>query len=412
MISRIHRARACLARIGLLALLSLCPLSALGADYMDWTQYRGPNRDGVSSEAGWLCEWPPEGPRQLWKTSIGTGFASMAVVGGRVYAFGHDEQAGLDSVFCLDAETGQEIWKHAYPCEIRDKQHEGGPCGTPAVAGKKVLTISKMADFHCLDAETGKVVWYKDLKKELGAKVPSWSFSGSPLILNQLVIIDVGRIAAFDIVTGDLVWKTKDYGAAYSSPVAFDLGNRKGLAVFPEIGLVVLDAKDGKEIARHAWETSFGVNAATPIVLGNKIFLSSGYNRGCTLLELGSGRSPNVLWENTNMRNHFNTSVYHEGHFYGFDDNKLACLDETTGGVKWTRDGMGKGSLTLADGKLIILSDKGELVIANAAPSAYEELSRAQILGGKCWTVPVLSGHRVYARNARGDLVCIDLRKG
>jgi outer membrane protein assembly factor BamB len=219
-------------------------------------------------------------------------------------------------------------------------------------------------------------------------------------------------VAAFEKKTGNLVWKSaENYGAGYASPVAFDLNGKRCVAVFNAYGLVVLSVADGKELSKFPWDTSYEVNAATPLINGNEVFISSGYDRGAALLRLG-GQNPQVVWENRNMRNHFNTCVVWNGHIYGFDDNKLACLDYKTGNALWSRPGLGKGSLTLADGKLIILSERGELVTAEADPAGFREISRAHVLGGKCWTAPVLYGGKIFCRNAQGDLVCLDVRAG
>jgi len=381
-----------------------------GEGTMDWPQYRGPNRNGISGETGWLTEWPKSGPKALWKTSIGTGFSTVSVVDGRVYAMGHAGE--LDTVFCFDAETGKQLWKYSYECPIRDKQHEGGPAATPAVTDKYVFTLSREADFYCLDAKTGNKVWYQDLTETIGAGIPEWAYAGSPLIYNDWAIHDMGMVVAFEAATGKVVWKTKDYGAAYSSPAPMNLNGRSCIAVLPKTGLAVLDASDGSEIAFHPWETRYDVNAATPLVDGNRVFISSGYNRGCTFVEIDEKGQVKVLWENKNMRNHFNSSVLWKGCIYGFDEDELACLDSKTGAKMWSKDGLGKGSLVVAEGKLIVLSDSGELVLAEASFAGYQELGRVQVLGGKCWTVPVLSGHRIYARNAGGDLVCVDVRGG
>lgn len=192
-----------------------------------------------------------------------------------------------------------------------------------------------------------------------------------------------------------------------------NLDGRAAFAAFPEFGLVVIDAKDGSEICRHEWETNYGVNAAMPIVTGNKVFISSGYNRGCALLEITEGAAK-VLWENTNMRNQMNPCILWEGHLYGFDDKSLACIDYETGETKWSEGGLGKGSLTFADGKLICLSDRGELVLVKAIPTGYEELSRLQVLGGRdLWTQPVIAEGKIFARNnAQGDLVAVDVSGG
>jgi len=392
--------------ISALAFPLLATIGSVQAE--DWNQFRGPNQDGVSPETGWVADWANQEPEIVWRARLGTGYSSMSVVDGKVYAMGHID--GKDILYCFDAASGDEVWRYEYDAEIRDKQHEGGPASTPAVDGDKVYTASRDGRLFCLNKDKGNLIWVKDLTETVNAVIPTWAFAASPIIWNQYVVIDVGRTVALDKQSGDVVWKSQDYGSAYSTPAPIDLGDRQAFAAFPEFGLVVLDAKDGSEICRHEWETDYGVNAAMPLVIGNKVFISSGYNRGCALIEIAGG-SANVLWENTNMRNHMNPCVYHEGYLYGFDEKALACLDFQTGNTKWTQDGLGKGSLILSDGKLICLSDRGELVIVKADPSGYQEVSRTQVLGGRnLWTQPVLSGKTIYARNNdKGDLVAVDV---
>ncbi|MCG3197926.1 MAG: Outer membrane protein assembly factor BamB [bacterium] len=394
----------------LLTLLAVFPPVARGADPsagLDWPQYGGVMRNFTSEETGWNRDWAAREPAVVWSHEIGIGFSSMAVAGGRVYAMGYADDK--DTVFCFDATTGDEIWKHSYPAPLLDKYYEGGPGGSPTVDGDRVYTLSKTGDFFCFDAATGKIHWQKNIKTEHGAKQPEWAFACSPLIEGDWVILEVGKTLAFDRKSGKLIWESSDYGAAYSTPVAFDLNGRRCLAVFPEHGLVILDAKNGKEISKQRWETNYGVNAASPVVQGNKVFVSSGYNRGCGLFELTPTGEAKPVWENKNMRNHFSTTLLWKGHLYGFDESDLKCLDLATGEEKWFQDGLGKGSLMIADGNLVILSEKGELVLAEPSPEGYKELGRTQILSGKCWTVPVLSHGRLFARNAKGDLVCVDL---
>lgn len=388
----------------------LCALILVGggAYASDWPTYGGPTRNWTSTETGWLSQWSAEGPKKLWEAEVGIGFSSFTVADGKVYTMGWADEK--DTVFCFDAETGQKIWTHSYPAALLDKMHEGGPCGTPTVDGDKVYTLSKVGDFFCLDAATGKVIWSKDVKAVLGAVVPEWAFAGSALIEGQMVILDVGIIAAFDKASGEVLWKTEDYKAAYSTPSAVDLEGTRCLLCFPEYGLVILDMKTGKELSKFRWETKYGVNAASPIVLGNKVFLSSGYNKGCVLLEMSLGKEPVVIWQNKKLRTQMNTAVLYNGFFYGFDEDVLTCLDMKTGKPTWEQEDLGKGSLMLADGKFIILSDKGELVIAEANSEAFKEISRSQVLGTKCWTVPVLANGRIYCRNASGNVVCVDVK--
>jgi len=379
---------------------------AKGADNVpDWYQWRGPNRDGISTEKGWLSVWSEGSPKVLWRVSVGVGYSSVSVSSGRVYTMGNVEK--MDTVYCLDADTGDVVWQYSYPCEAKGEGHPGS-AATPTVDGKPVYTLSRDGDLFCFDTDSGEVIWSKVLPRDFNAKAPEWGFSCSPLVLDNWLILDVGQTLALDKATGELIWKSKDYGASYSSPIAFRLDGKSRLAVFPASGLVILNAENGQQLSRYPWKTKYDVNAVTPIVSGDKVFISSGYNTGGALIQI-SGSKPKVIWKNKNMRNHFNSCVLWKGHLYGFDESTLKCLDFQTGAVKWKKRGLGKGSLMLADGKLIIMGDKGDLVIAEASPDSFQEISRAKVLSGLCWTVPVLSGGKLYCRNHPGDLVCLDV---
>jgi len=379
----------------------------------DWPNWRGPNHNGISSETGWLATWPQEGPKILWKRSIGIGFASMAVSNGRVYATGNIDDNDL--LYCLDAVTGEEIWKKSYPCPLFAKSHEGGPCATPTVDGDAVYTFSKNGDAIRFEAATGRIVWHRNVNKELDCKRPTWYFSGSLLVAGDLVVLNAGTYGvALNKADGSVAWQNGKSASGYSTPVPCRLGNQKSVvfAVCKEV--VAVEPSTGKILWKLPWETDYDINAADVIVSGDTVFISSGYNKGCVLLEV-NGDGVTKLWANKDMRNQVNSSVLWEGHLYGFDGQvggggKLTCLDFKTGRVEWSQAGMGTGSLMLADGKLIILGEKGRLVIAAASPDGYRELASAQILSGKCWTVPVFANGRIYARNAEGQLVCVDVR--
>jgi len=393
-------------------LICVCSVTSFAAD---WYQWRGPNRDGISNEKGWSSTWPESGPKKLWEKSLGVGYATAAVSNGRVYTMGNADKT--DTVYCLNADTGAEIWKHSYPCATESGGHPG-PASTPTVDGEEVYTLSREGDLYCFNKASGDVIWHKNIK-DFSAKSPEWDFACSPLILGDMIIIDAGMAIALSKSNGNLIWNTKDYGESwglksqgggYSSPHAFQLDGVPRLAVFNSSGLVILDPKNGKELNIHPWRTDWNVNAATPIVSGDKVFISSGYNVGCALLQM-DGNNLSVVWQSKDMRNHFNNCVLWEGHLYGFDESQLRCLDWETGDVKWTKRGMGKGSLMIADGKLIIMSDKGQLVIAEASPDSFNELASAKVLSGLCWTVPVLSGGKIYCRSHPGVLICLDVSK-
>lgn len=384
-------------------------VSTAAAD--DWPRWRGTQIDGISQEKGWLTQWPPGGPKKLWEASVGVGYSSVAVSQGRVYTLGNVDDN--DVVSCFEAASGRLLWKHEYICLAKDPNGYLGTRCTPTVDGDRVYTVSRQGHFFCLDAAKGTVLWSKDFAKDFGAKPPTWGFSGSPLIEKDWVLYEIGAagaaVVAFDKKTGAVVWKNGSDGAGYSSLIPFDVQGERLLAVYPKDAFVVRRMKDGSEVARVAWKTSYGVNAATPIIEGNRIFLSSGYNFGCALLEL-SGRTLKEVWRNKNMRNHVNSCVLWQGHLYGFDENELTCLDFKTGEVKWNQVGYGKGSVKLADGKLIVYGQTGKLGIAEASPAGFKEISSAQVLTGKdTWAPPVLAHGHVYCRSL-DKLACLDLR--
>ncbi len=376
----------------------------------DWPNWRGPNHNGISNEKGWSTNWPEAGPKKLWEKTLGPGFASMTIADGRVYAMGNIE--GNDILYCLDADTGKEIWKKSYPCPIFAKNHEGGPCATPTVDGDSVYTLSKNGDAIRFKKATGEVVWHKKLNKDLGYQHPRWHFAGSAFIFDNMVILNVGSYGiALNKADGSIIWDNGKGAAGYSTAVPFTINGKKCIALFTAKEMVALVPETGKILWKIPWKTSYDVNAADAVIEGNRIFLSSGYNKGCAVYTFTSSDFKKE-WQNKNMRNHFNSCVLWKGHIYGVDDDdSVSCLDFKTGEVKWAKKGFGKGSLMLADGKLIILSDKGKLAIAEASPTEYKELASAQILPKKkCWTVPVLANGRIYARNnPDGQLVCIDV---
>jgi outer membrane protein assembly factor BamB len=362
------------------------------AQAADWPNWRGPNHNGISNETGWLTTWPKAGPKVLWEKTLGPGFASMAIADGRVYAMGNIKDN--DILYCLDAKTGKETWKKSYPCPLFKKQHEGGPCATPTISGDSVYTFSKNGDALRFKTATGQVVWHKNLNKELGLKHPTWYFAGSPFVTGNMVILNAGTNGiALNKADGSLIWKNGNKAAGYATAVPFTMDNKKCVVIFGAKEVVGVIAATGKQVWQFPWKTPYDENIADPIVSSNTVFVSSGCGKGCALLKI-EGADVTQLWRNKNMRNHLNSSVLWQGYIYGVDDDdSISCLDFKTGQVKWAQKGFGKGSLMLADGKLIILSDKGKLAIAEASPTEYRELASAQVLP-----------------NPDGQLVCLDVR--
>jgi outer membrane protein assembly factor BamB len=380
----------------------------------DWPWWRGPDRNGISRETKWSTDWPAGGPKQLWRVSIGTGFSSMAVVRDKLYTMGHS--GGSDTVFCLDAERGNEIWKYSYPCKLVDNLHEGGPAATPTVDGDRLYTISKEGHLFCFDANTSDVIWKAEFQPLFGVRMPEWGFSASAVVLGEKLIVDAGRLVAFNKMTGEVIWKTEPQRPGYGTPTRFTHDGEALIAWIGNDALVVVRALDGSLVDQAPWQTDFATSACTPIVHEGAIFISTGYNRGCALFDLKGGRLAQ-RYENKAMRNHMAASVLWQGHLYGFDGNShnassvhLKCIEFATGKEKWKHRGLGCGTLMMAGERLIVLSDQGELVIAPVSAEGFGPIARAQVLEGRCWTVPVLSRGRLYCRDAAGDLVCVALR--
>jgi outer membrane protein assembly factor BamB len=379
----------------------------------DWYRWRGPDVNGISKETGWQAtNWPAEGPKQLWKASVGVGFSSVSVSKGRLYAVGNDGK-DTDIIYCFDAANGTNIWKYPYQCPLSPNLYEGGPSATPTVDDDRVYMFSRQGDIICLDAATGRSLWGRNVHAQLHKEIPTWGFAGSPLIEGDLVILNAGLAGvAYHKKTGGVVWHSALGVSGYATPVPFDYGTNRYVAIFASKTIQFMDVT-GKPVWSYPFETEWEVNAADPIIFDKKVFVSAGYGHGAALFDI-SQNWPFIIWENKNFRNHINSSVLWQGYLYGVDDISnskyaLKCVAWKDGKEQWADPTFGKGSLMIADGKIIGLSDKGELRIIEPSPAGCKIISRAQVLGGKCWTTPVLSNGRIYCRNSKGDLVCLDV---
>jgi outer membrane protein assembly factor BamB len=400
-----------LRRLGRATLVGIAILAAtLPTQAVDWYRWRGPNLDGISTETGWSATWPKEGPKTLWKAKVGIGFNSFTVSQGRAYIVGNTDNK--DTVFCFDAATGKEVWKYTFDAPLDAKYYEGGPSASPTIDGDNVYTLSKRGIVNSLNAATGKLLWTKDLTKELGAKIPEWGFAGSVLVYADRLYVNVGKYGTCLDKSGKVIWTTGTEQSGYSSFVPFTIGGVKGLAVFAAKDVAGIDPETGKVLWSHPWKTNYDVNAADPIIQGDIVFISSGYNAGCAAIRIDQGQTK-LLWQNKNMRNHFNSCVLIGGYLYGWDEGSdLRCIDLKTGDTKWSQADLGKkqqGAIMAADGKLIVQGGKGELLVTPADPAGFKPSAQAQVLGGKCWSTPVLSNGRIYCRNAAGDVVCLDV---
>jgi outer membrane protein assembly factor BamB len=394
-------------------------------DAADWPQFLGPARNGVYAGPPLAESWPPSGPRVVWRKTIGQGFAGPAVANGRVIVF--HRQAREEIVESLDAKTGAGQWRYAYATAYRDDfGFDEGPRAVPVVANGRVFTFGAEGVLSAVELATGKPVWSVDTKRRFNVAKGFFGQAGSPIVEDGRVIANVGGsedgkaagIVAFNAETGAVMWSATNHEASYSSPVTGVFGGKKLVLFFTRQALVGLDPSNGAQVFQRSWRSrsQASVNAASPVVVDDLIFISATYETGATVLRV-SGSTLEPLWASDDaLSNHYATSVYHDGHLYGFHGRQefgqaLRVVELKTGKVKWSQERFMAGTVLLAGNRLLILRENGELVLAPASPDAFRPLARAQILTGVVRAYPALSDGFLYARNSADAFVCLDLRK-
>jgi outer membrane protein assembly factor BamB len=379
-----------------------------------WPGFRGEARDGVY-RGPIRVTW--EGLAPMWKRPIGGGRASFAVAGNRAFTIEQREDSEVMAAY--DVMTGRELWTHAWPERFSQWMGGGeGPRATPAWADGFVFALGGHGELRCLDAATGRLVWRKNILRDTGAENLRWGMAGSPLIAGDAVIVlpggpDGRSVAAYDRRTGKRLWTALDDKTAYVSPMQVTLlGVPQYLVVTAErlVGLS-LDRRD--VLWEFPWTTSHDANAAQPIVIDDRrVFYSSGYGTGAVLLELtkaGNRFDVRQVWRNIRMKNRQSSSVLHDGFIYGLDEGILACLDASTGELKWKGGRYGHGQVLLAGDHLIVITEEGELVLVAATPERLLEVARLPAIEGETWNVPAFAGGILLVRNT-GEMAAFDLR--
>lgn len=399
----------------LLASMIVAPAHGAAPRGQDWPQYRGPRRDGVSSETGLLSAWPADGLPQRWRVPLGAGYSGLSVVGDRLYTlFGRD---GGEYLAAFDTADGSEAWRLRLGGLYRDGQGDG-PRSTPTVHDGRVFAVSGGGFLMAADARDGSPLWRHDLRQEYRASMPRWGYSASPLVVDDMLLVEVGgrdaAIMAFDIANGEEIWRALDDNAGYSAPLLIEFAGRRQAVFFTGERLVGLDPSSGELLWSIGWKTSYGVNAATPIFLPpDEIFVASGYGVGSSVIRLkeeavGGGVEIETAWRSRDLKNQFSSSVLVDGHLYGFDNSILQCLEIVRGERMWRARGHGHGSLLYAEGHLYVLGDRGSLSLVQATAGEYVEVARTQVFSGRSWTAPTLSDGTLYLRDER-ELVALDL---
>jgi outer membrane protein assembly factor BamB len=382
-----------------------------------WTDFRGPNRDGRYTQQPVLRAWPAEGLRPMWKQPIGGGYASFVAAEGRAFTI---EQRGPNEVAAAyDIETGRELWTHGWPGLFEETMGGDGPRATPTWSDGVLYALGALGELRALDARTGRQLWRVNILDDNGARNLDWGMAASPLVVGDTVIVlpggpDGRSIVAYHRRTGARVWSSGDDQQAYAAPMLARLAGRDQLLVFSANQLMGLTPDRGIRLWSHPWSTQAGINVSQPLVVGeNRVFVSSGYDVGAAVLELaprasGEGYDVRVVWRNNRMKNKFTSSVLHEGFIYGLDEAILACVDASTGQLKWKGGRYGYGQIVLAGDRIIVQTEEGDLALVAASPARHEELGRFTALSGRSWNHPALDRGRLLVRNLR-EMAAFDL---
>jgi len=381
-----------------------------------WTGFRGPKRDGHYTEQPILTDWPSGGPKVLWRQPIGGGYASFAIANGIAYTI--EQRREQEVIAAYDLLTGREVWAHSYPAHFQESMGGEGPRATPTWHAGKVYSLGGMGDFFCLDALTGKVLWERNIFHDAKSSVLMFGTAYSPLIVDEKVILLPGgengwSIAAYHKDTGEVIWHAQDDKTAYTSPVMVEFGGQRQMIVISSTRVKGVTVEDGTILWEFPWAVSYENAIAQPVLLGNDRFmLSAGYGTGCLALQISKDGDKFVakeLWRNKFLKNKFTSSVFHEGHVYGLDENILVCLDAETGRRVWKDGRYDYGQILLASGHLVILAGDGDLALVKATPDKWTELARVPLLDGKTWNHPAISEGKLLVRNAV-EMICLDLR--
>ena len=387
-------------------------------DADDWPQLLGPGRDGRVATT--IAPWPAAtGPPIVWRRPVGEGFSGPAVVGDRLILF--HRIGGEEIVEAIDTSSGETLWSSSYPTTYRDDfGFDEGPRATPTVSAGRVFTFGAQGVLQATDLSTGAKLWSVDTHRRFGVRKGFFGAACSPLVYDGKVMVNVGAtdgagVVAFDATTGDVLWTATDHEASYSAPIIATINGRETALFFTRSGLVAIDPDDGQVVAEFPWRSRSGssVNAATPLSVGGRIFISASYGTGAALLDAGATGFTPVWTSDDALTNHYATGVYYDGHLYGYHGRQeyrpsLRAIELTTGRVAWSEDSFGGGTVLLAGTRLLILRENGELILAEATADAFRPLARARILPGVVRAYPALAGGVLYARNTR-ELVAIDL---
>jgi outer membrane protein assembly factor BamB len=386
----------------------------------DWPQFLGPDRNGAYRGPPIVTSFPASGPKIVWSKKVGQGLAGPVVVGNRLIQF--HRVGDREVVESLDVASGKSQWQYGYPTTYRDDfGFDEGPRAVPVVVDGVVYTFGAEGQLHAIGVDRGERLWSENTAQKFGVSKGFFGAAGSPLVENGRVMANVGGakagIVAFNSRTGKVEWTATEDAASYSSPAAATIAGQRYAVFLTRAGLVGVDPAGGAIKFQRAWRAraNASVNAATPIVVDDLIFISAEYGPGAGVFRLDGSTLTEVWSSNDVLSNHYATSVYTDGVLYGFHGRQefgqtLRAVDFRTGRVRWSEEKFGAGTVTLAGDQLIVMREDGELMLAPVTPAGFKPTARARLLPATVRAYPAIDSGFFYVRNDN-TLICLDLRR-
>ena len=394
--------------------ISMSGQSSDGPD-IDYPQFLGPHRNATLEGIELESDWSQHPPKLLWRVPVGEAYSAFAVVGSSAVT---QEQKGEDeTVACYDLLTGKEKWRHSARARYGTAIAGIGPRATPTISGDRVYSFGATGILTCLDLETGREIWSRDTVKETDARVKEWGISGSPLVLDDKVIVSPGgkneqSLMAYHRETGNIIWGGGRMRAGHSSPSLVSIAEMDQILIFNRGQVAGHDPNSGKLLWEYPWN-EMTQHVAQPIPLpDDRIFVSTGYGIGSELIQISKNSQDEFtaerIWKSPRLKAKFANMVYKDGYIYGLDDGVLVCLDLADGQRKWKRGRYGHGQLILVDDLLLIQTESGDVVLVDASPIEHNERARFPALSNHTWNAPTLAAPYLLVRNDR-EAACYEL---
>ena len=372
-----------------------------GGSTLGWFGFRGANRDGVVHGVRIRTDWKSNPPLEIWSRAVGPGCSSMAIAGNLLYT--QEQRGEFETVSCYDLKNGKPVWKHQDKARFWDAHAGAGPRSTPTIAGNRVYTLGATGILNVLDTGNGSVIWSRDAASDTDIKPPNWGFSGSPLVLSDMVVVALaGKLAAYDLATGKPRWFGEDGGSGYSSPQLLNISGVAQVLLMSKAGALSVDPTSGKKLWEYYWPIEDRI--LQPAVLENgDLLLTEEYKniRRVSVSLEGKEWKTRDIWTSQDLKSVFNDHIIHKGYLYGFDGPYMACVDLRDGKRIWRGDRYQGYTLLLADqDMMLVLTEKGEVALVSASPDEFTEISKFQAINGKTWNHPAIAGNILLVRNA------------